>query len=406
MRILIMESGSFKTIGGAAKDTYHLFKYLRRNLHGAQADLYADFSKFTGEKLGYVARKELFKRKYDAILMNSIRDSSVAGEYIRATGIRPFTLYTDRGDIMTSYSKSPAKRLASFYARIPPFSSNAELFERKAHSMQSSNSAQLKRLRNFLSKSYALNLFRSMRSWLDCYVATTPLQAELAGAFFAGTGVKVEYLPRAPHAQFRRLGARKSFHGGLFVGRLEESQKNVSFMIRGIAEVLKARPDLSKSELLRIAGEGPDSAVYASLVHKLGLERNVKFLGFNGDDHLPGIYNNAGFFVATSNWESPGRAIIEAMACGIPILMRDRINSPIRTKPLRMLVEDGKSGFIYRDMKDFVPKFIRMYEDRRRSEAMGRYASRYVGRELSLERLYRSYMELIISASKSNQRAR
>ena len=406
MRILIMESGSFKTIGGAAKDTYHLFKYLKSNLPGARIELYADFSKFTGEKLDYVTKEELLKRKYDAMLLNSIRDYSIAREYISSTGNRPLTIYTDRSDIITAYSKSPLKRFASLFGGVPPFNSSAELVERKTTKIQNSNAVQPKKIRNFFSKAYALYLFRSMRSGLDCYIATTPIQAKLAEAFFADAGVKIKYMPRAPHEQFRRLAAKKSFRGGLFVGRLEESQKNVSFMIRGIAHVLKSRPDLSKAELLHIVGEGPDKAVYVSLVRKLHLDRNVKFYGFKGDDELPRIYNNSGFFVASSNWESPGRAIIEAMACGIPILMRDRINSPIRTKPLRMLVEDGKSGFIYRDMKDFVPKFIRMYEDRRRSEAMGRYASRYVGRELSLERLYRSYMELIISASKSNQRAR
>ena len=397
MRILIMESGSFKTIGGAAKDTYRLFRYLKSSLKGARIDLYADFSKFTGEKLGYVTKEALFKRKYDVVLLNSIRDSSIAGEYISKTGNRPFTIYTDRGDIITAYSKSPVKRFASLYGGIPLFSSNIELIERKVSRVQSSNAAQLKKVRNFFSKSYALYMFRSMRLWLDCYVATTPIQARLAEAFFVNAGVRIEYMPRAPHEQFRRLGARKSFRGGLFVGRLEESQKNVSFMIRGVAQVLKSRPDLSKADLLHIVGEGPDREAYALLVRRLGLARNVEFSGFKGDDKLPGIYNNAGFFVATSNWESPGRAIMEAMACGIPILMRDRINSPIRTKPLRMLVEDGKSGLIYHDMKDFVPKFIRMYEDRERSEAMGRYASRYIGKELSLGRLYKSYLKLILS---------
>ena len=406
MRILIMESGSFKTIGGAAKDTYHLFKYLKSNLPGARIELYADFSKFTGEKLDYVTKEELLKRKYDAMLLNSIRDYSIAGEYISSTGNRPLTIYTDRSDIITAYSKSPLKRFASLYGGMPPFNSNIESIERKASRIQNSNAMRLKKIRNFLSRSYALYMLRSMRSWLDCYVATTPTQVKLAQKFFVGTGAHIEYLPRAPHEQFRRLAAKKSFRGGLFVGRLEESQKNVSFMIRGIAHVLKSRPDLSKAELLHIVGEGPDKAVYVSLVRKLHLDRNVKFYGFKGDDELPRIYNNSGFFVASSNWESPGRAIMEAMACGIPVLMRDRINSPIRAKPLRMLVEDGKSGFIYHDMNDFVPKFIRMYEDRRRSETMGRYASRYVGRELSLERLYKSYLNLILSARTASIKSR
>ena len=402
IRILVMESGSFKTTGGAAKDTYWLCRYLYKNLKGAEIEAYADFSKI-GKGVKYVKNiKDI--SSYGVILLNSIRDAKIIEMHIADhPGRIPFCIYTDRMDVINHYYRSPLKRLVSIWGNLPMFKAPARYEDFANSARERYSSKMVISTRDFFSKSYAFNIFQRMRGWLGCYVAVSPSQAEKAYVFFKGSSTMIECLPRAPHKQFRPLnGAHKDFPGAVSVGRLEESQKNLSFMINGISRAIKKAPELSSSELMRIVGEGPDRKMYESMVDRLGLSANIKFQGFKTDKELVGIYNSAYFFVATSNWESPGRSIIEAMACGTPVLLNEKINSPISTKSGPLLVEDGIRGFVYKsgDIEDFASKFIRMYGNGKLDSSMGKAAYKFVNEQMSVDKLYSDYVRLIKQSMK------
>jgi glycosyltransferase involved in cell wall biosynthesis len=58
----------------------------------------------------------------------------------------------------------------------------------------------------------------------------------------------------------------------------------------------------------------------ASLVRQLGMDRQVRFLGYVPDVDMPALYNAAAVFAFPSLYEGFGLPVIEAMACGIPVL--------------------------------------------------------------------------------------
>ena len=73
--------------------------------------------------------------------------------------------------------------------------------------------------------------------------------------------------------------------------------------------------------ILVIAGGGGwlNSDIY-SFVKEAGLENRVKFLGHVEDHDLPTLYSGCEVFVYPSLYEGFGFPVLEAMACGVPVI--------------------------------------------------------------------------------------
>ena len=353
----MIESGSFKVIGGAAKDTYKLYTMLARG-KGYSIDLHGNFSKI-GNAAKTVNRTELMSKDYDIVWLNSIRDVTIADEYRkRHPGSGTKFLYVDRGNVLLNFRNSRLKKL------LPKMVARRYLISRLAR-------------------------------WLDCYVAITPEQYDYARSFFSGK-VHVSYIPIAPHEEFRVLGIRRSYNGAVTVARLDERQKKLSQMIKGIAKVRDKHPELKGAELLRIVGTGVDEKRYKAMVESLGLGGNVRFEGTVYGEELIKKYNNASFFVSTSEWESPGRALLEAMACGLPLLINDKINSVIEYKPLTTIVRQDYNGLVYRygDIDGFAKEFYSLYSNKALQKKMSVNARSFVSR-FSFGRVVKGYKRII-----------
>jgi glycosyltransferase involved in cell wall biosynthesis len=59
---------------------------------------------------------------------------------------------------------------------------------------------------------------------------------------------------------------------------------------------------------------------FAETVRRLGLERRVKMLGYVPERDLPALYRAAAVFVYPSFYEGFGLSVLEAMACGAPVI--------------------------------------------------------------------------------------
>jgi glycosyltransferase involved in cell wall biosynthesis len=71
---------------------------------------------------------------------------------------------------------------------------------------------------------------------------------------------------------------------------------------------------------LRIAGTGPDEKKLKSLAHSLGIAEKVKWLGNLPQNELLREYQKAKCFVLASLTEGFPKVIVEAMACGTPVI--------------------------------------------------------------------------------------
>lgn len=116
----------------------------------------------------------------------------------------------------------------------------------------------------------------------------------------------------------------------LAAGRLEP-QKDFPTLLHAFRKV-RARVGAR----LLILGEGPDRGTLEALVGKLGLQEDVRLPGW---DPNPFRYMaRARLFVLSSRWEGLAGVLIEAMACGCPIVSTDCHSGP------REILRDGGLG--------------------------------------------------------------
>jgi len=100
------------------------------------------------------------------------------------------------------------------------------------------------------------------------------------------------------------------------VGRLIR-QKGFDLLLRALA---KCRGGGFKARLV-IVGEGPERATLEALAHELAVAERVLFAGFIADP--ASYYAHGDVFVLPSRWEGFGHVIVEAMACGLPVIAFD-----------------------------------------------------------------------------------
>jgi glycosyltransferase involved in cell wall biosynthesis len=105
-----------------------------------------------------------------------------------------------------------------------------------------------------------------------------------------------------------------------YVGRLVE-EKGVHVLLRAVA-------GLGGGWQLRILGSGPQRVSLESLATELGIAEQVRFEDPVPSTQMPGYYNQLDALVLPSltrpNWkEQFGRVLIEAMACGVPVVGSD-----------------------------------------------------------------------------------
>jgi glycosyltransferase involved in cell wall biosynthesis len=88
---------------------------------------------------------------------------------------------------------------------------------------------------------------------------------------------------------------------------------------KGHHHVIQALARLPETDLL-IAGAGPDRASLESLAARLGLNARVRFLSNLDQDRLREAYNAVDALVLASSREGMANVLLEAMACGTPVV--------------------------------------------------------------------------------------
>lgn len=102
----------------------------------------------------------------------------------------------------------------------------------------------------------------------------------------------------------------------LTVGRLDPV-KNQAMLIRAFARLREQVPEAE----LHIAGEGPSRTELEALIRTLDLSDHVRLLGFRDD--VRELLARADLFVLPSHSEGHPVALVEAMACEVPVVASD-----------------------------------------------------------------------------------
>ena len=129
-------------------------------------------------------------------------------------------------------------------------------------------------------------------------------------------------------------GARK--RSILYVGRAGP-YKNLTGLIRAFARLRELCP---APVVLQVAGS-PDSRYpeAPSLARELGVEEGIEWLGYLSDDDLRKAYQDADALAHPSLYEGFGLQVLEAMACGTPVVCSDRGSLPEVAGDAALLVD-------------------------------------------------------------------
>lgn len=111
----------------------------------------------------------------------------------------------------------------------------------------------------------------------------------------------------------------------LYVGTLEP-RKNLMGLVKAYYQV---RGELQTDVKLVLAGgKGWLYEGIFKTIHDLKLDDDVIFTGYVQDEHLPALYNMAFAFVYPSLYEGFGLPPLEAMACGVPVIVSEKSSLP------------------------------------------------------------------------------
>ena len=112
----------------------------------------------------------------------------------------------------------------------------------------------------------------------------------------------------------------------LFVGTIQP-RKNLDKVFKAFA-LLKKRGKLKDHRLVVCGRLGWLYKPTMNLINELDIQEDIKILDFVPDEDLPYIYNLANLFVFPSQYEGFGLPVLEAMACGVPVITSNKSSLP------------------------------------------------------------------------------
>lgn len=109
-----------------------------------------------------------------------------------------------------------------------------------------------------------------------------------------------------------------------------KAQKNHPLLLRAFAKIGR------RDARLMFVGTGTGEADLRALAAELGVADRVVFAGFHPNPTA--FYQTADLFVLSSDYEGFGNVIVEAMACGTPVVSTDCPSGPSE------ILENGRLG--------------------------------------------------------------
>ena len=189
-------------------------------------------------------------------------------------------------------------------------------------------------------------------------------------------GINVDHYVHEPinHNGFRFIN----------VGRLQ-SQKNQALAIRSFAKVHAKHPNT----ILEIVGEGELRGNLESLVEQLGLSESVMLTGQS--DNVKEKLNYSDAFLQSSDYEGLPVSVLEAMACGLPIVST-------KAGGTVDIVSSDKNGFLVDigDEDGLVQAMNKLIEDNNLRIAMAK-ESREMSMPYSIQACAKQYEKLFLN---------
>jgi len=140
------------------------------------------------------------------------------------------------------------------------------------------------------------------------------------------------YAPTQPQLAAREQRAAEP--AILFLGLLEQ-RKGCHLLLEAAGRLAQR----GRTFRLVIGGSGPEDQPLRQQAHHLGLDDRVEFLGWVSRQDAAEVFQSGDIFVLATYSEGLPNALLEAMACGLPV-----VTTPVDGIP--SVVDDGENGFL------------------------------------------------------------
>lgn len=145
----------------------------------------------------------------------------------------------------------------------------------------------------------------------------------------------------------------------LWVGRFVRG-KGVEFIIHAAKILVKEVPDLK----ILLVGDGPSKGKIKGLIEKFNLKKNVIIKENVPNENMPEVYQKSDIFVLPSLNEGVPKTLLEAMACGIPVVITEFSH-------LKELIKNAGLTFPKGDVHALADKIMRLIRDRELAKELG-----------------------------------
>jgi glycosyltransferase involved in cell wall biosynthesis len=175
----------------------------------------------------------------------------------------------------------------------------------------------------------------------------------------------------------------------IFVGRAGK-EKNIDFLIKAFTKINKKFPNT----FLLLVTEGPYKSNLLCLIKKLGLQKKVIITGYLQKPDVIKAYYTSDIFVFASKTETQGLVLLEAMACGLPVVA-------VSDSAYKKVLQDKINGYATKNnLNDFTQKVINLLTDHKKYNKMSNMCKKTVLKFTALaqaKKLVDTYQDLIIA---------
>jgi len=162
---------------------------------------------------------------------------------------------------------------------------------------------------------------------------------------------KTSFLPHGIDPTIFKPMSKRKKHSSFNIGCIGNINKNKNQLF-----LIQALPMLPKNVVLHLYGNEDEEygALLRAYIQKHGLSKQVEMHGFVENIAIPKVLNTLDLFVLPSVQEGLPLVILEAMACGVPVLSSDSGGGS-------RYVLDSKYIFSLERKKEFVQKILKIF---------------------------------------------